>query len=73
MYKRQEYRAICKELNERPRGHTKVWEYVKTLKNFGIVNARLSGPGRRGKTTLISIPSIPLEALEKEILSRIMS
>ena len=69
----QEYRAICKELNERPRGHTKVWEYVKTLKNFGIVNARLSGPGRRGKTTLISIPSIPLEALEKEILSRIMS
>ena len=42
-------------------------------KNIGIINARLSGPGRRGKTTLISIPAIPLDALEKEILSRIAS
>ena len=69
----QEYRSICGEFNERPRGHTKVWEYVQTLKNIGIINARISGPGRRGKTTLISIPSVSLERLEKAILLKINS
>jgi len=69
----QEYRAICNELGERPRGHTKVWEYVQVLKNMGIISARISGPGRRGKTTLISVPSIPVESLEKEVLAKIGS
>jgi len=69
----REYRALCSEYGERPRGHTKVWEYVQVLKNMGIISARISGPGRRGKTTLISIPSIPVESLEKEVMAKISS
>ena len=69
----REYRAVCDEFGERPRGHTKVWEYVQVLKSMGIITARISGPGRRGKTTLVSIPSVPLDALERELLTKIGS
>jgi len=63
----QEYRAICIELGERPRDHMKVWEYVQVLKNMGIITTRISGSGRRDKTTLISILSIDILSLEEEI------
>jgi len=67
----REYRSICEQLGERPRGHTKVWEYTRNLSNIGLITTRISGPGRRGKTTLIGVPSVPVEALEKEVSLRV--
>jgi len=57
------YHVVCEEYSEKPRGHTQVWEYVKRLSNMRLINARLSGVGVRGKTTLISLV-YPPEDLE---------
>ncbi len=63
----REYESICQDLGERPRKHTMIWEYVRTLKSLGIVTAELSKKGYRGKTTLLGIPRIPLKVLKEEI------
>ena len=62
-----EYQLLCEIFNERPRKHTKIWEYIRTLSKLGIIVARLSGPGIRGKTTLVSIPAVSLEKLSKKL------
>ncbi|MCD6369791.1 MAG: ORC1-type DNA replication protein [Thermoproteales archaeon] len=61
------YSMLCEEYGLEPRKHTKIWEYVQNLKNMGVIVARLSGKGFRGKSTLIEIPGIPLENLEREL------
>lgn len=63
----EEYRSICEEYGLKPRRHTQIYEYVNDLKKRGIIEARLSGKGYRGKSTLIGISIGPLEALEKYI------
>ncbi|ALL01686.1 ORC complex protein Cdc6/Orc1 [Pyrodictium delaneyi] len=63
----EEYQRICEEIGEKPRRHTQVYEYVMDLKKRGIIDARVSGKGYRGKSTLIGISIGPLELLEKHI------
>jgi cell division control protein 6 len=63
----EEYRTICEEYGEKPRRHTQIYEYVNDLKKRGVIEARLSGKGYRGKSTLIGISIGPLDALEKYI------
>ena len=62
----EEYRELCQLIGEEPRKHTQVYEYVNNLKKMGVIEARVSGKGFRGRTTLISIIA-PLDALEKQI------
>ncbi len=62
----EEYRSICHLYGEEPRKHTQVYEYVNNLKHMGVIEARISGKGFRGRSTLISI-SVPLDALEREV------
>ena len=64
----REYHAICEQAGEEPRKHTKFWEYVQNLKNAGIIIARLSGQGIRGKTTLVGLGEISIEAVERVLL-----
>ncbi|MCD6408780.1 MAG: ORC1-type DNA replication protein [Candidatus Verstraetearchaeota archaeon] len=64
----REYRAICEQAGEEPRKHTKFWEYIQNLKNAGILIARLSGQGIRGKTTLIGLGEISIEAIERVLV-----
>ena len=61
------YRMVCEEFKQKPRKHTQVWKYMKELSQLNIISAVPSGPGVRGRTTLISLP-IPAEALEKALL-----
>lgn len=63
----REYRKICSQLNLKPRRHTQVYEYIMNLKKLGIISARVSGKGYRGKTTLISISAVPLDVLNKMV------
>jgi cell division control protein 6 len=63
----EEYRNICEEYKETPRRHTQIYEYVNDLKRRGVIDARLSGKGYRGKSTLVGVSLGPLEALEKFI------
>ena len=62
----EEYRAICSSYGEEPRKHTQVYEYVNNLKKMGVIEARVSGKGFRGRSTLISVMT-PLDALEKQV------
>ena len=65
------YAIVCEEYEKEGLGHTQFWKYVKDLSVLGIIEARLSGAGRRGKTTLIGLSGIPAsdleEALEKAV------
>ena len=58
------YRAICEEFGVRPLRHTQTWKYVRELADRGIISAELSGPGVKGRTTLIGL-RVPAEELRK--------
>jgi len=62
----EEYRYICQQYGVEPRKHTQVYEYINNLKHMEIIQARVSGKGYRGRTTLIKI-STPLNPLERRI------
>jgi len=62
------YALVCEEFGERRRGHTQVWTYVKELSALGVLKTETSGAGRRGRTTLISLPRIPASSLEQELM-----
>ena len=64
-----EYRELCNALGETPRKHTQVYEYVKDLKNRGIIEAYVSRKGYRGKSTLVGVSVGPLDDLERYIFS----
>ena len=59
------YALVCEEYDEKKRGHTQFWKYVKDLDALGLIEAKLSGEGVVGKTTIISIPEIPAKSLTK--------
>jgi cell division control protein 6 len=61
------YAVVCEEYNEKRRGHTQIWNYVRELSALDIIKAQLSGRGQRGKTTLISLPHIPASELEQAL------
>ena len=68
----EEYKTVCEWLDEKPRVHSQLFEYVKELSFKGLIQTSLSGKGMRGRTTLIRIsPDIPVNPLkmllEKEL------
>lgn len=67
----QTYAIVCEEYDEQPHGHTQLWKYLKELAIGGIVGIKPSGRGFRGRTTLIGLPRIPAEQLERELVSRL--
>jgi cell division control protein 6 len=72
----EEYKLICEELNVPPYKYTAVWKRVRELRNMGFMEAKRSGEGMKGQSTLISLGSIPAERLAeklKEILREDLS
>lgn len=61
------YFLTCEEYNQDARSHTQLWSYIQDLVGLGILSAKISGSGQRGKTTLIGLPDIPAEVLEREL------
>lgn len=61
----KEYKAICEEMKVAPVKHTWFWKIVNNLYQLGFISKKLSGKGLRGRTTLIELPSMAAEALEK--------
>jgi cell division control protein 6 len=62
------YALVCEEYGEKIRGHTQIWKYVKALSTTGIIETLVSGVGKRGKTTMISLSRVPASDLEQEIV-----
>lgn len=63
------YYIVCEEYNEKKRGHTQFWNYLKNLDGFGIIEAKKGAKGIVGTTTLVSLPDIPAKVLEEKVVS----
>jgi len=61
------YGVVCEEYGEKKRGHTQFWKYLNDLDALGLVDAKLSGEGVVGKTTIIKVPEIPAKVLAKQL------
>lgn len=67
----QSYSILCEEYNIKPHSHTQLWKYLKATAAFGILKTEVSATDSRGRSTLISLPRISADELEKELSSLI--
>jgi len=63
----ESYRIACEEFGEKPRAHTAFWGYLKDLDDAGMISAHKSGEGVPGKTSIITIPDMPVKILEEKL------
>jgi cell division control protein 6 len=61
------YAVVCEEFNEAASSHTQVWKYAQLLSSLGFVKAEVAAVATRGRSTRVSLPSIPAGELEKEL------
>jgi archaeal cell division control protein 6 len=61
------YAVVCEEFDETPNGHTQVWNYAQYLAKLGVLKTEVATAETRGRTTRLSLPTIPAGELEKEI------
>ena len=61
------YAVVCEEFDEQPHSHTQLWKYVQLLSALGILKTEVASTGTRGRSTRVSLPSIPAIELEKEL------
>jgi cell division control protein 6 len=61
------YAVACEEFGENPHSHTQLWKYIQLLSALGILKAEVAGAGVRGRSTRVSLPSVPASELEKEL------
>jgi len=61
------YGVVCEEFGEKRRGHTQFWKYLKELDALGLIDAKLSGEGVVGKTTILSLTEIPAKTLVQQL------
>jgi len=63
----QAYAVVCEELDEQRHSHTQLWKYLQALSSLGIVKTEVSAIGSRGRSTLVCLPRISADDLEKEL------
>jgi len=62
------YAVVCEEYGRKRLRHTQLWKYMKDLAASGIIETKPSGTGQRGQTFMISLPKVPAEDLERELV-----
>jgi cell division control protein 6 len=61
------YAVICEEYGETPNSHTQIWSYAQYLSKLGILRTEVALAGIRGRTTQVSLPTIPASELELQL------
>jgi len=61
------YTVVCEEFDEQPHSHTQLWKYVQLFSALGILKTEVATTGTRGRSTRVSLPSVPAYELEKEL------
>ncbi|MDR2707546.1 MAG: ORC1-type DNA replication protein [Nitrososphaerota archaeon] len=61
------YTVICEEYNEEPYSHTQLWKYIQHFKQMSIIATSIGSMSSRGRSTLISLPTIPAGELERQL------
>jgi cell division control protein 6 len=61
------YAVVCEEFDEQPHSHAQLWKHAQFLSALGILKTEVAATGTRGRSTRVSLPSIPACELEKEL------
>jgi cell division control protein 6 len=61
------YEVACEEYEEKPYSHTQLWKYMQRFTSLGILKTQVATAATRGRSTLVSLPSIPAAELEQEL------
>jgi Cdc6-like AAA superfamily ATPase len=61
------YAVACEEFSETPNGHTQIWNYAQYFSKLGVLKTEVASFQTRGRTTRLSLPSIPAGELEKAL------
>ncbi|MGC8895406.1 MAG: ORC1-type DNA replication protein [Candidatus Bathyarchaeia archaeon] len=61
------YNVVCEEFHQHPHSHTQLWKYLQLLSALGILTTEVSVVGSRGRSTIIYLPRIPVDELEREL------
>jgi cell division control protein 6 len=61
------YAVICEELGEQRNSHTQIYNYAQFLSSMRILKLEVGSAATRGRSTRISLLSIPAHELEKEL------
>jgi cell division control protein 6 len=61
------YAVVCEEYNEAPSSHTQVWKYAQLLSALGFLRTEVASLATRGRSTQVSLPSVPAVELEKAL------
>jgi archaeal cell division control protein 6 len=69
----QTYQVICEEYGETPNSHTQIYSYTQRFAQLGILKTQVAQASTRGRTTQISLPTIPAVELEKQLRGSLAS
>ncbi len=61
------YAVVCEEFDELPHSHTQLWKYTQLFSALGIFKTEVKATSRRGRSTRVSLLSVPAYELEKEL------
>ncbi len=63
------YEVTCEEYDEKPYSHTQLWKYLQRFASLGILKTEVATAtaGTRGRSTMVSLPSVPATELEQEL------
>jgi cell division control protein 6 len=61
------YAVVCEEFGEAPNSHTQLWKYIQYLSSLGVVKTEVVTVATRGRSTRLSLPTVPAVELEKEL------
>jgi cell division control protein 6 len=62
------YRVICEEYEETPYSHTQLWKYIQRFTQISLIKTEVgTATTSRGRTTMISLPTVPATELEHEV------
>ena len=67
------YAVACEEFGETPNGHTQIWNYAQYLSKLGVLKTEVATAQTRGRTTRLSLPTIPAGELEKELTASLQA
>jgi archaeal cell division control protein 6 len=61
------YAVTCEEFDEKPNGHTQIYNYAQYLSKLGVLKTEVATAETRGRQTRLSLPTIPAAELEKDL------
>ena len=61
------YAVICEEMGEQPNSHTQIYNYARFLSSMKVLKLEVASAATRGRSTRVSLLSIPANELEKEL------